>query len=134
MIGRRRLDTHVHAFAALGADVHIDGVYELTADGLRGTRMYLDEASVMGTENAIMAAVLAEGETVLGHAACEPHIQDLCRFLVSIGAHIEGVGSNVLHIQGSAAARRRRRTGSDRTTSRWRASSASPRRRAARSW
>ena len=100
VIGRRRLDTHVHAFSALGADVHIDGVYELTADGLRGTRMYLDEASVMGTENAIMAAVLAEGETVLGHAACEPHIQDLCRFLVSIGAHIEGIGSNVLHIEG----------------------------------
>jgi UDP-N-acetylglucosamine 1-carboxyvinyltransferase len=101
VIGRRRLDTHVHAFAALGADVHVDGVYELTADGLRGTRMYLDEASVMGTENAIMAAVLAEGETVLGHAACEPHIQDLCRFLVSIGARIEGIGSNVLHITGT---------------------------------
>ena len=101
VIGRRRLDTHVHAFAALGADVHIDGVYELTADTLRGTRMYLDEASVMGTENAIMAAVLAEGETVLGHAACEPHIQDLCRFLVALGAHIEGIGSNVLHIHGT---------------------------------
>ena len=101
VIGRRRLDTHVHAFAALGADVHIDGVYELTADGLRGTRLYLDEASVMGTENAIMAAVLAEGETVLGHAACEPHIQDLCRFLVALGAHIEGIGSNVLHIHGT---------------------------------
>ena len=101
VIGRRRLDTHVHAFAALGADVHIDGVYELTADGLRGTRLYLDAASVMGTENAIMAAVLAEGETVLGHAACEPHIQDLCRFLVALGAHIEGIGSNVLHIYGT---------------------------------
>jgi UDP-N-acetylglucosamine 1-carboxyvinyltransferase len=100
VIGRRRLDTHVHAFAALGAEVAVDGVYELSANGLRGTRMYLDEASVMGTENAIMAAVLAEGETVLGHAACEPHIQDLCRFLVSLGAHIEGVGSNVLHIHG----------------------------------
>ena len=62
--------------------------------------MYLDEASVMGTENAIMAAVLAEGETILGHAACEPHIQDLCRFLVSLGADIEGIGSNVLHIDG----------------------------------
>ena len=86
----------------------IDGVYELSADGLRGTRMYLDEASVMGTENAIMAAVLAEGETVLGHAACEPHIQDLCRFLVSLGAHIEGIGSNVLHIDGRRRARRRR--------------------------
>jgi UDP-N-acetylglucosamine 1-carboxyvinyltransferase len=100
VIGRRRLDTHVHAFAALGADIAIDGVYELSASGLRGTRMYLDEASVMGTENAIMAAVLAVGETVLGHAACEPHIQDLCRFLVSIGAQIEGIGSNVLHITG----------------------------------
>jgi len=100
VIGRRRLDTHVHAFAALGAEVEIDGVYLLSANGLVGTRMYLDEASVMGTENAIMAAVLAEGETVLGHAACEPHIQDLCRFLVSLGARIEGIGSNVLHIQG----------------------------------
>ena len=100
VIGRRRLDTHVHAFAALGADVHIDGVYELAANGLRGTRVYLDEASVMGTENAIMAAVLAEGETVLGNAACEPHIQDLCRFLVSIGADIEGIGSNLLRIRG----------------------------------
>ena len=70
VIGRRRLDTHVHAFSALGADVAIDGVYELTTNGLRGTRMYLDEASVMATENAIMAAVLADGETVLGNAAC----------------------------------------------------------------
>src|SRR5262245_43653804 len=68
VIGRRRLDPHIHAFSALGAHVHIDGVYELTADSLRGTRVYLDEASVMGTENAIMAAVLAEGETGLGNA------------------------------------------------------------------
>jgi UDP-N-acetylglucosamine 1-carboxyvinyltransferase len=102
VIGRRRLDTHVHAFAALGAEIELDGVYELSTNGLRGTRVYLDEASVMGTGNAIMAAVLAEGETVLGHAACEPHIQDLCRFLVSLGAEIEGVGSNVLHIRGVA--------------------------------
>jgi len=100
VIGRRRLDTHVHAFAALGAEFEVDDVYELTADRLRGTRMYLDEASVMGTENAIMAAVLAEGRTVLGHAACEPHIQDLCRFLVALGARIDGIGSNVLHIEG----------------------------------
>jgi UDP-N-acetylglucosamine 1-carboxyvinyltransferase len=105
VIGRRRLDTHVHAFSALGADVHIDGVYELTADRLRGVRVYLDEASVMGTENAIMAAVLAEGETILGNAACEPHIQDLCRFLVTLGARIEGIGSNVLHIHGTAELR-----------------------------
>ena len=100
VIGRRRLDTHVHAFIALGAEVAIDGVYDLSTKGLKGTRLYLDEASVMATENAIMAAVCADGETVLGNAACEPHIQDLCRFLVSLGARIEGIGSNVLHIQG----------------------------------
>ena len=65
-----------------------------------GQRIFLDEASVMGTENAVMAAVLAEGETVLMNAACEPHVQDLCRFLVSLGARIEGIGSNVLRIEG----------------------------------
>jgi UDP-N-acetylglucosamine 1-carboxyvinyltransferase len=100
VIGRRRLDTHVHAFTALGAEFNLNGAYELSANGLRGTRLYLDEASVMGTENAIMAAVLADGKTVLGHAACEPHIQDLCRFLVSLGASISGIGSNCLHIDG----------------------------------
>jgi UDP-N-acetylglucosamine 1-carboxyvinyltransferase len=100
VIGRRRLDTHFHAFAELGVEVEVNGAYELRADHLVGKRMYLDEASVMATENAIMAAVLAEGETVVGHAACEPHIQDLCRFLVSLGARIEGIGSNVVHIQG----------------------------------
>ena len=100
VIGRRRLDTHIHAFAELGARVKLNGAYEMRTDGLRGKRMYLDEASVMGTENALMAAVLAEGETVVGHAACEPHIQDLCRFLVSLGARIEGIGSNVLHVTG----------------------------------
>ena len=103
VIGRRRLDTHMHAFAALGADVVADGVYDISAGVLRGTRVYLDEASVMGTENAIMASVLAEGETVLGHAACEPHIQDLCRFLVALGADIDGIGSNVLRIRGVAS-------------------------------
>jgi UDP-N-acetylglucosamine 1-carboxyvinyltransferase len=100
VIGRRRLDTHIHAFQELGADVELNGGYEMRTNGLRGKRMYLDEASVMGTENAIMAAVLAEGETVVGHAACEPHIQDLCRFLASLGARITGIGSNVLHIEG----------------------------------
>ncbi|MER3412451.1 MAG: UDP-N-acetylglucosamine 1-carboxyvinyltransferase, partial [Thermoleophilia bacterium] len=65
-----------------------------------GARVFLDEASVTATENAIMAAVLAEGETVIGNAACEPHVQDLCRFLCSLGAEIEGVGSNVLRIRG----------------------------------
>jgi UDP-N-acetylglucosamine 1-carboxyvinyltransferase len=103
VIGRRRLDTHIHAFQELGVHVELNGGYEMRTDGLRGKRMYLDEASVMGTENAIMAAVLAEGETVVGHAACEPHIQDLCRFLVSLGAQISGIGSNVLHIDGVSA-------------------------------
>jgi UDP-N-acetylglucosamine 1-carboxyvinyltransferase len=100
VIGRRRLDTHLHALAALGVTVDLHGSYELTVDRLRGQRLYLDEASVMGTENAIMAAVLAEGETIVGYAACEPHIQDLCRFLVTLGAEIRGIGSNILHIQG----------------------------------
>src|SRR5439155_1377506 len=100
VIGRRRLDTHIHAFQELGVEVELNGAYEMRTNGLRGKRMYLDEASVMGTENAIMAAVLAEGETIVGHAACEPHIQDLCRFLVSLGARIGGIGSDVLHIEG----------------------------------
>src|SRR5919109_5657370 len=100
VIGRRRLDTHIHAFEELGVEVELNGAYEMRTDGLRGKRMYLDEASVMGTENAVMAAVLADGETVVGHAACEPHIQDLCRFLASLGARIEGIGSNILRIEG----------------------------------
>ena len=100
VIGRRRLDTHIHAFQELGVEVELNGAYDMRTDGLRGKRLYLDEASVMGTESAIMAAVLADGRTCVGHAACEPHIQDLCRFLVSLGAHIEGIGSNVLHIDG----------------------------------
>ena len=100
VIGRRRLDTHIHAFAELGVEVDLNGAYDLRTNGLVGKRLFLDEASVMATENAIMAAVLAQGDTVVGHAACEPHIQDLCRFLVSLGARIEGIGSNVLHIEG----------------------------------
>jgi UDP-N-acetylglucosamine 1-carboxyvinyltransferase len=100
VIGRRRIDTHMHAFAALGATIETRRRYELQADRLRATRMFLDEASVTGTENAIMAAVLAEGETLIGNAACEPHVQDLCRFLVSLGARIEGIGSNMLRIAG----------------------------------
>jgi UDP-N-acetylglucosamine 1-carboxyvinyltransferase len=100
VIGRRRLDTHVHAFAFLGADVHVNRRYDMSAPRLRGTHLFLDEASVTGTENAIMAAVTAEGETVIGNAACEPHVQDLCRFLVSLGARIDGIGSNVLRIEG----------------------------------
>ena len=72
-------------------------------DGLRGEHIFLDEASVMATENTIMAAVLTPGETVIGNAACEPHVQDLCRFLVSLGAQIDGIESNVLRIHGVQA-------------------------------
>jgi UDP-N-acetylglucosamine 1-carboxyvinyltransferase len=100
VIGRRRLDVHVHALEQLGAEATIDRAFEFRADRLQGRHVFLDEASVMGTENAVMAAVLAEGETVLGNAACEPHVQDLCRFLVSLGAQIDGIESNVLRIRG----------------------------------
>jgi UDP-N-acetylglucosamine 1-carboxyvinyltransferase len=100
VIGRRRLDPHIHALEQLGAEIEINGRYEFSAQRLTGNQLFLDEASVMGTENAIMAAVLARGETVLGNAACEPHVQDLCRFLVSLGARIDGIESNVLRILG----------------------------------
>jgi UDP-N-acetylglucosamine 1-carboxyvinyltransferase len=99
-IGRRRLDVHVHALAELGAEVALDHNFDFRGDRLVGKRIWLDEPSVTGTENAIMAAVTAEGETVIVNAACEPHVQDLCRFLCSLGARIEGVGSNVLRIEG----------------------------------
>src|SRR6266498_332649 len=100
VIGRRRLDPHIHAFAELGAHIDIGRRYEMRAGALRGKHIFLDEASVMATENALMAAVLTPGETVLGNVACEPHVQDLSRFLVSLGAQIEGIESNVLRIRG----------------------------------
>jgi UDP-N-acetylglucosamine 1-carboxyvinyltransferase len=100
VIGRRRLDPHIHAFAELGAQVDVGVRYEMRGGALRGKHIFLDEASVMATENALMAAVLTPGETVLGNAACEPHVQDLCRFLLSLGAQIEGIESNVLRIRG----------------------------------
>jgi UDP-N-acetylglucosamine 1-carboxyvinyltransferase len=100
VIGRRRLDPHIHAFGELGTTIRFGDKYEMTTDGLRGADVFLDEASVMATENAVMAAVLAPGETILGNAACEPHVQDLCRFLVSLGASIQGIESNVLRITG----------------------------------
>src|SRR5215471_142984 len=101
VIGRRRLDPHIHAFAELGAQIELGRRFEMRApDGLRGNHVFLDEASVMATENAVMAAVLTPGETVIGNAACEPHVQDLCRFLVLLGAHIAGIESNVLRIHG----------------------------------
>jgi len=99
VIGRRRLDPHIHAFVELGADVAVDDRYRL-AGRLRAAHIHLDEASVMGTENAVMAASLAPGRTTISNAASEPHVQDLCRFLVGLGARIEGIGSNVLHITG----------------------------------
>ncbi|MFW5683229.1 MAG: UDP-N-acetylglucosamine 1-carboxyvinyltransferase [Spirochaetota bacterium] len=100
VIGRRRLDTHFLALSALGAQVEIDGVFNLTANKLVGVEIFLDEASVTATENAIMAAVLAEGRTVIQNAASEPHVQDLCMMLNSMGARITGIGSNILTING----------------------------------
>ena len=100
VIGRRRLDPHIHALAELGAEIDIGDRFELRTAGLRGKHIFLDEASVMATENTVMAAVLTPGETVIGNAACEPHIQDLCRFLGTLGAQIEGIESNVLRIKG----------------------------------
>jgi UDP-N-acetylglucosamine 1-carboxyvinyltransferase len=100
VIGRRRLDTHLLAFRSLGVHASFDRALELEVGRLRGAPMFLDEASVTATENAIMAAVLAEGATIIGNAACEPHVQDLCRFLVGLGARISGIGSNLLHIEG----------------------------------
>src|SRR5207245_286648 len=100
VIGRRRIDPHIHALARLGTEIEVGRTYEMTTDGLRGAPVFLDEASVMATENTIMAAVTTPGETVIGNAACEPHVQDLCRFLVALGAQIEGIESNVLRITG----------------------------------
>jgi UDP-N-acetylglucosamine 1-carboxyvinyltransferase len=100
VIGRRRVDVHIDALRGLGAEIEVERRYTMHTDGLVGAALFLDEASVTGTENTVMAAVLARGETVIGNAACEPHIQDLCRFLVGLGAHIQGIGSNVLRIEG----------------------------------
>jgi UDP-N-acetylglucosamine 1-carboxyvinyltransferase len=100
VIGRRRLDTHFLALTELGATVAIDDAFTFTARTLRGADIFLDEASVTATENALMAAVLAKGETILTNAASEPHVQDLCRMLISMGARIGGVGSNILTITG----------------------------------
>jgi UDP-N-acetylglucosamine 1-carboxyvinyltransferase len=99
IIGRRRLDPHIHAFAELGASFEHGERYELTGR-LRGAHIHLDEASVMATENAVMAATLAPGKTMISNAASEPHVQDLCRFLTCLGAQIGGIGSNVLHVTG----------------------------------
>ena len=100
VIGRRRLDTHFLAFKELGARVEVDGVFSLQANKLVGADLFLDEASVTATENAIMAAVLSEGTTTIQNAASEPHVQDLCRMLKQMGARISGIGSNILRIEG----------------------------------
>lgn len=103
-IGRRRLDTHFEGFIKLGADFRYnreERFYGVEAPkGLKGTYMLLDEASVTGTANIVMAAVLAKGKTTIYNAACEPYLQQLCKMLNSMGAKIEGIGSNMLHIHG----------------------------------
>ncbi|VAW43246.1 UDP-N-acetylglucosamine 1-carboxyvinyltransferase [hydrothermal vent metagenome] len=103
VIGGRPLDTHIRALEALGTAVEMKerGLFHMNADPLKGAGyLLLPEASVTATENSVMAAVLAKGETVIDNAACEPHVRDLCRFLNSLGAKIEGIGSNRLAIQG----------------------------------
>jgi len=100
-IGRRRIDTHLIGFQKLGAKFDTSDTFLcINADELKGTYLHLDEASVTGTANIIMAAVLAKGKTTIYNAACEPYIQQLCKMLVSMGAKIEGIGSNLLHING----------------------------------
>ncbi len=100
VIGRRRVDTHFLAFRKLGAQVEFDRAFRFHASGLTGADILLDEASVTGTENAIMACVLAKGRSVVHNAASEPHIQELCHFLNKLGAQIDNIGSNTLQIQG----------------------------------
>jgi UDP-N-acetylglucosamine 1-carboxyvinyltransferase len=103
VIGRRRVDTHFLALEQLGASVNVGDRYELEGKSLAGADIFLDEPSVTGTENALMAAVMAKGRTVLRNAACEPHVQDLARALVAMGAQIEGIGSNIYTVDGGRA-------------------------------
>lgn len=101
-IGRRRVDTHLLALRALGADIRLDDQgYEIGLDGrFRGADVFLDEASVMATENAVMAAAVADGRTRIANAASEPHVQGLCRLLNAMGAQIRGIGTNLLEVDG----------------------------------
>jgi UDP-N-acetylglucosamine 1-carboxyvinyltransferase len=102
VIGRRRLDPHLDAFRAMGAEIEVARDIVLRArGGLRAGDVFMDEPSVMATENALMAAALTPGTTLLGNAACEPHIQDLARMLVQMGADIQGIGSNMLTVTGA---------------------------------
>jgi UDP-N-acetylglucosamine 1-carboxyvinyltransferase len=100
VIGRRRMDTHFLAFEALGATVTLNGGFSIRADSLHGGDMFLDEPSVTGTENAVMAAVKAKGRTRIRNAAAEPHVQDLCNLLNLMGARISGIGTGILEIEG----------------------------------
>jgi len=100
VIGRRRVDTHFLALERLGASFDLSESFNLSTAGLRGADVFLDEPSVTGTENAISAAVAASGTTILRNAASEPHVQDLCHFLIALGAEIDGVGTNKLTITG----------------------------------
>ena len=103
VIGRRRLDTHFHVLQALGAEYELGERFRFSTRGLKGAEVFLDEPSVTATENALVAAVAASGRSVLRNAASEPHVQDLARFLVALGARIEGIGSNVYTIEGGRA-------------------------------
>ena len=102
VIGRRRLDPHLDALRAMGATIECGREIVLAAPGgLRPTDVFMDEPSVMATENALMAASLIPGTTVIGNAACEPHVQDLARMLVKMGADIQGIGSNLITVNGA---------------------------------
>jgi UDP-N-acetylglucosamine 1-carboxyvinyltransferase len=101
VIGRRRLDTHFLGLTSLGAHISIDDVFRMQATELHGAEIFLDEPSVTGTENIVMAAVVARGTTVIRNAACEPHVQGLCRMLNTMGARIGGVGTNTLTVEGT---------------------------------
>jgi len=101
VIGRRRLDTHFLALEELGARIEVDGAFQFSANKLKGADLFLDEASVTATENALMAAALAEGRTVIRNAASEPHVQDVCRLLNAMGGSVSGIGSNILTIEGT---------------------------------
>jgi len=100
VIGRRRVDTHLAALRALGAEIRVNDGFEMRVEQLRGKEIFLDEASATATENALMAAARAKGTTVIRNAASEPHVQDLARVLTLMGAHIAGIGSNTLMIEG----------------------------------
>ncbi len=105
VIGRRRLDTHFLALERMGVHLEFGETIVMTSRGLTGSDIFLDEPSVTGTENAITAAVGAKGTTILRNAACEPHVQDLCHFLIALGAHIDGIGTNKLTIEGGSTLR-----------------------------